>query len=116
VLAPAIVDAIDKTLDVVLAPTAAIMAARPKAKACVDQEISERVVLCRPARMRELLSTQRVAGQVPSLRALHERDLVAIGWFWLLHFVARGIRSARGCDRSPVEVAISDALARAQAQ
>ena len=63
-LPPVGIDPIDETLDVVLARAAAIMAARAKAGAGVDHEISERVVLCRPARVGEPPPAQRIFGQV----------------------------------------------------
>jgi hypothetical protein len=52
-LAPGLVDAIVVALDVVLAHTAVIMGARPKARARIGDEVSERVELCRETRMSE---------------------------------------------------------------
>jgi hypothetical protein len=63
VLAPVVVDEIDEALDVMLLPTTAVMAARPKTNAGVDHEISECVVLCRPAGMSKPPRAQRAVGQ-----------------------------------------------------
>ena len=74
-LAPVVIDAIDDALDAVAAQASVLMARQPEAHADLDHEVAKRVVLCRPARVSEPSSTQRVAGQVSWLRALRERDL-----------------------------------------
>ena len=42
VLAPVVIDAVDETLEAMLAPASAVMAGRPKAHAGIGHEISKR--------------------------------------------------------------------------
>ena len=63
-LAPVIVNAIDETLDLVLAQAAVVMAARPKARAGIGDEVPERVELCRPTRMSKPPPAQGAVAQV----------------------------------------------------
>ena len=63
-LTPVIVDAIDVVLDVVLTHAAVVMAARPKARAGIGDEVPERVELGRPTRMSEPPSAQSAVAKV----------------------------------------------------
>jgi len=48
-----IIDTIDSALDAVLADAAVVVTTRQKARAGIDQEVPERVELCRSAQMGE---------------------------------------------------------------
>jgi len=72
-LAPVGIDAIDHTLDGVLAQAAAVMATRRKARAGIGREVSEHIERCRPAQLGESPPTEPV-GQVALRRAPGERE------------------------------------------
>src|SRR5215470_12795318 len=74
-LPPVGIDPIDEALDVVLTQAAAFMAARAKAGAGVNHEISERVVPCRLARVAEPPPTERALGHLTKSSAPREGKL-----------------------------------------
>jgi hypothetical protein len=63
-LAPAKVNPIDHAFDAVLAPAAVVVTDRPNARTGVIHDVSERVELCWPARVRDLPPAQRPISQV----------------------------------------------------
>jgi hypothetical protein len=54
-----IIDTIDSALDAVLADAAVVVTTRQKARAGIDQEVPERVELCRSAQMGEKAPAHR---------------------------------------------------------
>ena len=58
-LTSVIIDTIDSALDIVLAHAAVVVATRQEARAGIDQEVPERIVLCRSTQMGEEPPAQR---------------------------------------------------------